>query len=216
MIPITKAELNELKMAPNQAMVRCNEYDEYLFMGEEELMIDKSYEPNKHRQTYGRIVKTPPAVIGLKEVPIQVDDIVYFHFNTLGNCEADNRVFLVEENGVVELYYVILVQWFYVAKRGEQVFTLNGWILLEAIREGIISTGGIAENFEKSIKGEFMDKEGVIRYAPEDYDKITIGSRVYFGGNSDVPLQYPLHNNLDDDTMFFRMREDDIYFEIVE
>lgn len=97
---------------------------------------------------YGNVVAAPPNEVynGISQ-EVVIDDVVYFHYNSLLN---DDNAFIL--NG--EMHYKIDYQDIFCAVRDGKIFAMSGWVLVEA---DIVKPSGYDGNLE--IPSDFQKEE---------------------------------------------------------
>jgi len=173
------------------------------------LWFDQSFEKEQHACTSGTIVGLPEKVVYPKpfkpQMELQIGDEVIFHYLDHSNAKSNGTM---DKDGNMFLPYDFL----YLAIRNGEVIMLNGYIVVEGIKETISSNKLIIP--DANIKQD--ETKGIVRYAGTpledgfDYPEILPGMKIVFPKHCSVPLQFQLHQIVDPDKVLYRMRYSDI------
>jgi len=223
MKPIRKASI---RLVPNNYVLVTPEigYDKVV-VGGKEIAIDTSFEPEMHSPTSGYVVKCcehlifnqndPTSTAYDTDVELKGGDKVWFHFLAIRLAIQYGQVFNMENQMVVAIPYDKI----YAGKRGDKVFTVNGWYLIEPEEKALPKTTLIIPD---TVKGD-SEVTGTVRFTPtpirgyhghpelgSDKGYAKAGDRVLFRVVDSIPLQYAYHANLIGRTKMYRMQEKDI------
>jgi co-chaperonin GroES (HSP10) len=189
------------------------------------LFLDTSYDENKHAETRGTVVRTPMKLTFDKkdphhtmdwktEIELQEGDDIIYHYLSAANAVGDGEYIDCEG----EIYFLIRYDQIFVAKRGEDVIPVNGFILVEPMAEDVkLNHGLILPDYLKERKDS---KKGIVKYIgscnqaylPDawanvvDQDNIRPGDLVVYDPHCDIPLQYDLHANFEGKKTFWRIQ----------
>jgi hypothetical protein len=193
-----------------------------------EVLIDTSYEVEKHAVTTGEVFKAPENIFfSYKsshassdfdvDMELKFGDKVYFHYLSCANAMKNNRFYECEGE------YYILIQYhsMYVAKRGDDIVMLNGWMLMEPIyvdtfESSVITKTDMSKDKTSSKYAKVSHIGNPVRNYLRYKDvselniKVKAGDIVMYDPHSDIPLQYAFHADLDGKKRFFRMQRKDI------
>jgi co-chaperonin GroES (HSP10) len=203
-------------------------HDNILFNDGRELLIDPTYEPEKHHQTSGIVHTVPDSLYFNKkdiefsmeyQVPVELQkgDKVFFHYLQISS--AINQKLLLTIEGKLHIF-VRYDQCFCAIREGEMIM-LNGWMLLEPydyeeqIQSEVINTK-LPSNRRKHhpLKGVIShigDPVSEYLWGKHETDKginVDKGDKVMFMPFSDIPLEYNMHQKLD--KVYFRVQRKDI------
>lgn len=197
------------------------------------LFVDDTYEKEKHAPTYGLVVKSPEKLYfdmedeELDSVAYDVDielktgDICFFHYLCTLNCRKEiNKLFFEDGD---DTYYMIKYDSMFAGIRGEEIFGVNGYLLVEGVenedRKMISKTGLVASDATL----EESEKRGIVKYTSGmvrnyfydttgkfDTDEVKSGDEVTFNRLNSIPLEYGLHRILGEGKPYFRMMRSDI------
>lgn len=207
-------DLEKIELLYNHVLVTCQLMNDHVMLAGNELLIDNTFEPDKHRSTKGEVVKVSPLTTKDYEMKARVGDEVHFHYLTLKGCDRDGRTFVVrgEEAASAKVYYIIPYPYLYCAVRENEIEMLNGWLLAEAIMQDEQERFGIKINTLAAARKEHLSDQGIVRFIGEpeagSVQQVNVGDHVFFTNDSDIPLEYDLHNSLG--RRFFRMKQSDI------
>lgn len=175
-------------------------YNDTMKLGDSEIYLDSKWNEFEHRVSYGEIVSAPSLV----ETGAEPGDTLIFHHHTTQNksLQIDDETFvcmLDQENprGSHAIAY---------RKKSGELVMLSGWVFVTPIEEkdedtvndsGIIVELGV-NKVRKDIAEVYtphkeLERQGVVK-----------GSVIGFSKNSDYKVK------LDDGTIVYRMRVDDI------
>jgi len=228
-------EFRKLRILNNKVLIKPRGgNDEIELSNGKTLFIDTSWEREKHAPTIGEVVKVPNRLIFDRkstmrttefdvDMELKVGDQAIYHYLVPENCMKRGEY--VEVND--DIYFVVNYDQIFCAKRGDEVIMVNGYILIEPVVEDAFESNILIT--PESLKDKNSPIEGIVRYIgspvrnylyekdlpPESANEPQVGDRVMFLEDSDIPLQYDLHANLEGKKMFFRMQRKDI-FGIVE
>jgi len=159
----------------------------------------------------------PESVTFDVDMEVKVGDTIYFHYLTKQNCEQDSRV-ITDEYG--DKLYLVKYDSCFVVKRKEEIIPINGYVIAERIT--------FTEKFDKIELPEWLKNKDSVKYAKIKYVgtpvrgyrtehnvceqniEIEEGDVVVYDKNSDIPLQYSFHNNLENDSEYIRMQRRDM------
>ena len=226
---LTEQQLNSLRVSPNKVLIKPSPgNDEITLSNGKKLFLDISYEREIHAVTTGEVIKVPPRLIynpklagGSVEfdvdMELDVGDKAFFHYLIQENC-LDKGKYVETEN---DIYFFVPYDQIYCAERKKEVVMINGWLLIEPILEDAFTSDIILT--PDTVKGQPKQTEGIVRYVGkavrqylyqrdivENDDEVNVGDKIMFLQDSDIPLQYELHANLEGKKTFFRMQRKDI------
>lgn len=190
------------------------------------LRIDKTFNPHLHAARTGVVVAVPQKLIyrhnlGPDSMPwdtdmeLKVGDEVTYHYLAAMTAEENTHTRYLTVGD--EMYYFIKYDRIYTAKRGDNIIMLNGFILVEPVRD-------LALNKFKSVLDIPLRQDkyfGVVRYVGSkvrdynkiykkfhgpDRDNIQPGDVVVMDEVCDIPLEYDLHATLDEGKVYYRVQ----------
>ena len=216
-----------MKLLFNNVLVKFDEPNDHIKVGDVELQIDTSYNPMQHAITTGTVIGLPSRLIFDRKEPsktmlydtdmeLRVGDRIIFEYLAYGEAVKNDPI----DGGYCIRYDEVLV-----AIRGEQVIPVNGIVLIEPI--DISETEEVKEMSKflvvpDYVKTQKSESRGVVRhvgsplrgYAMDtsnsihEADDLHVGDKVYFNSNYAIPLQYEMHRIFD--KVLYRMRRKDI------
>lgn len=216
------------RIPQNYVLVEVGELyqDKVILKNGSDIIVDPSYEPEKHHQVSG-IVKAVPDTLYFDKTdiefsveyvsPIEIEegDIVFFHYLQISNALSND--YIINKDGVVSIF-VRYDQCFCVI-RDNEIKMLNGWILLEPIdykdRPNSLFNTNLPSHRQK--KDPLRGKIAHIGNPVEEYfwgnekdDDINVeeGDVVTFLPHSDIPLEYRFHQSLNN--VYFRVQRKDL------
>ena len=231
---LLKPNPTPMKIISNRVLIKPDDnYDEVtLNDGTYEglkLKLVTKFEEFVHAISSGKVLEVPDKLVfypkgGEGSVRFDVDmelqkgDHIIFHYLAVKNAEKHSPK-IPQECGYPHGALFIDYDLIYVVIRGEQVFTVNGYIIIEA-EEDEINTKLYLPKHMRTSKSQ---SRGTVRYignparAYQDYPEIGIeneylkpGDKVWFPTFDAVPLQTDLHTLLDNGKVLYRMQYKDV------
>lgn len=203
-------------------------HDKVLFQDGRELLIDSSYEPEKHNQVSG-IVHTAPDSLYFDtsememsmeyDVPMELQkgDKVFFHYLQMSTAIKGNLILTIND----KLHIFVRYDQCFCAIRKEEVIMLNGWMLLKPNGEEDMVSSSIIDvdlpthrRKPHPLKGEVVHLGHPVKkylWSKHETDEnidVALGDIVMFLPYSDIPLEYALHQSLDD--IYYRVQRKDL------
>lgn len=206
-------------------LVEIDDSNESIKLGDGKIWIDTSFEPEKHAQTKGRVIKNCEADIFSIDTQgdhfshctckneISVGDLVIFHFLCVRDAIMHSRYFTEGKRKFLFIRYDEI----YVLLRGNEIIPINGWLLVAPKEEKLPETRLV---IPEMVKGRKSVNSGIVKYAgaPAEYyshDKkigvdqdIQVGDEVTFRDVDAIPVQYELHADLG---LLYRMKRTDCW-----
>jgi co-chaperonin GroES (HSP10) len=138
------------------------------------LNVATIYQPQAFAPTSGEVLDVSENVNG-----IQVGDTVFFHYNTLKNCEQQGRA-LKEDEIILQADRVIVI-----LRNGELIPT-DGWILATSAEPPQEKIGSIIvpEAYQK-----ISDKKFKVVGVPSGYDDCKVGDIILTQPDCDRPIE---------------------------
>jgi hypothetical protein len=206
-----------------------SEFNNKVKIGEVDFDLDTSFEKEKHSVVNGRVITPPksiyynpkPEVQSIEyKVPLEVrqGDVIYFHYLAISNAEADGRLFKQDN----KLYMFIMYDRVYCVERDNEVFGINGWLMVEPLPyerpkelEGIITPEMInnSDNIEAGIvkyTSTPVEQYKFEKIYGNEPDIVKKGDRIIFTPDSDIPIEYNLHQSIDSSKRYFRLQRKDV------
>lgn len=222
--------LNEFTPISNYVLVRPLRKDNELVLSDKQtIFIDPSWEREKHAPSAGIVIKTPAGIYfndkdANSTAEYETDqellegDTVVFHYLCFQTAIERRQCFTIDG----EIYLLIKYDQIFLAKRGDNVIPINGWLIIEPDDEDI--------NIGTLIKpDQLLNRKslthGTIRFAgsmvrayasvytkdkPFDTDEVSIGDHVTFSKEDSIPLQYELHQIIEKGKVLYRAQRKDI------
>jgi len=173
-----------------------------LKLGDREIFIDTRFDEFNHRICYGRVVSAPHVIdTGVKE-----GDTLFFHHHVTQNSTlslGDNNYIAVYDEENPRGSHAIA----YRNSKGE-IHMLSEWVFVQPIEdetEEEVTPSGIIIDIKLK---ERDDKEAIVFMPHKELARqgVKVGDVVGFDRDSDYKMK------LDDDTIVYRMRLDDISY----
>jgi len=208
-------------------------HDKVIFKDGRKLLIDTTYEPDKHNQVSG-IVHTVPDSLYFNtsdmefsmeyDIPMELKkgDKVFFHY--LQVTAAIKKELTLTIDG--KLHIFIRYDQCFCSIRDEDIVMLNGWMLLEPFgNEDRITSDVINVDlpFHRTkphpLKGEIahigipVNKYLWSKHETDDDVEVSKGDKVMFLPFSDIPLEYGLHQTLD--KLYYRVQRKDLLNKLI-
>lgn len=175
-------------------------YNDTIKLGDSEIYLDSKWNEFEHRVSHGEIVSAPSLV----ETGAEPGDTLIFHHHTTQNksLQIDDQTFvciLDQENprGSNAIAY---------RKKSGDLVMLSEWVFVTPIHEKeedvVTESGIVAELGQHKVRKDIAEV-----YTPHkelEAQGVTKGSIVGFSKNSDYKIK------LDDETIVYRMRVEDI------
>lgn len=214
--------IEKIKVPNNWVCIETDNSNEYVKLGGEKIILDISYAPEQHSQTVGKVVKVCDHIHFSKkshpshpyDVPVELKegDTVIFHFLAVRNAKNEGKQ--MTQDG--KTYSFIPYSEIFCALRGDDVFPVNGWILVEPLEKELPKTSIILTDLSKGSS----ETHGIVKYIGakvkdykdfpnlgEDPD-VAVGDKIMFSKLDSIPLQYELHNSLG--RLLYRMHRKDV------
>lgn len=216
--------IEKIKVPANWLCVRYDNSNEHFDLAGEKMKLDISFEPEKHAQTKGTVIKVCDHLVfnqkNSNSHPFDVDieikegDTVIFHFLTIIQAKKDGKIFI--EDG--QMYVFMPYERVFCALRGEEVIPVNGYIFVRPDDEPLPKTNLVLPEISKKLSkntGTVVHAGGKCRgyygihmaHLGED-PEVNIGDKVIFSELDAIPLEYEFHAILDRD--LYRMQRKDV------
>ena len=177
------------------------------------LVGDEDYKPAMHAERWGYVYKMSDSLHfdrtdmssmqWVTEIETEIGDKVWFDFR------AAMYAYTYECEG--EWYKIMEYQNLYIAERGKETITLNGYILFSEYEEDLDSDILLTTNIDKKYGiAEYVGSYNQGYLSPFYDDNITVekGDHVLFeSGTSCFPLEAGLHNEFSDDKFVIQQRK---------
>lgn len=206
--------------------VSCLRHKKINFQSGTEIIIDPTFHPEQHAETHG-IVKAIPDNLYFKHgdvmdsmemlisIDVKVNDKVYFHYLQINEALRQKKI--IEEDG--KIYIFIRHDSLFCGIRDGNMIMFNGWILLEPL-EVMHSNSNVLSKLPKNrikkdtLKGKIVHIGNSVKeyfYNKHESDKgidVSLNDTVIFLPDSDIPLEYKMHQDLD--KVYFRVQRKDL------
>jgi len=223
-------EIKQVQPIRNYVLVELdNAFNDKVKIGDTDFDLDTSFEKEKHSVVSGKVITPPnsiyynpkPEVQSVEyKVPLEIEkgDTIYFHYLAISNAEGEGRLF--SSNG--KHYMFIMYDRIFCVERDNQVFGVNGWLMVEPLPyerpeelEGIITPEMIngSENIEAGIvayKSTPVEQYKFEKTFGNELNTIKEGDRIIFTPDSDIPIEYHLHQSIDESKRYFRLQRKDV------
>lgn len=171
-------------------------------LGDKEIFIDTRFNEFDHRICYGRVVSAPHVI----ETGVKEGDTLFFHHHVTQNKSLalgeDNFICVLDQENPRGSHAIA-----YRNKEGE-LHMLSEWLFVQPVEDEVeeeVTESGIILDLNIKEKDE---REAVV-YMPHEELKaqgVEVGDVVGFDRDSDYKMK------LDDETIVYRMRLDDISY----
>ena len=199
------------------------------------LLIDTSYEPEKHIVRTGTVTSLPthltwkdgnPNFPWKTKVELKIGDQVVMYFLAVQNCLSKERKnFFKDKNDV---WIFIKYHNIYAAIRDGNIIPINGYVLVEPMEDpaftSLVARGKkndiwIPDTREQSkvdvvfgkvaFTGEKLEKYNS-PYKSDEHCNIQVGDEIVMKRIRDIPVEYEYHAKLDGGRKLYRMQRHDI------
>lgn len=233
-IKLSKQELDNIKLINNSVLVRPVVDTRKKRLGNTDitLEIDVDFDEDAHSRRVVEVVRTPNKLCFVKntrsrvsmqwetEIEVLKGDIVWVRsLATIGNDQTNLTMFICEG----DTYYLIKYQDFVVAKRGDEVICLNGYLLVHPNRDDYSEYKYVY--VPESIKKDAAVETWIIKYsgnpnknyrqgAKEDFsDELVLNQEVCLSKKRHpYPLENTLHSLFDGKEEYFFIQRADIVY----
>jgi co-chaperonin GroES (HSP10) len=184
----------------------------HLRIGETSVYIDTSFEPEKFAVTSAKVIHPPQGLSSVLNTDneVQQGDTIFFHYLCVGNAVRDGKYIMY--NG--KLYIIINYDSCYVAKRGNEIIMLNGYILVERINTELKKTDwGFIIPETKQSKNKCIEAQ--VKYIGKplknEHEIVRQGQNILIKPMADVPIEYKLFKNFNGQQVYYRIKREFIY-----
>ena len=187
-----------------------------------DLIIDTSFEPEKHTTTYGTVIALPSALTYGSEqhhmpwktsIETKVGDTVYFTWDAVVVAFGKTNPGVVQVEGDDSIYVIMKYQQLTLAVRDPFIIMLNGYCLIEEIKvsdlpsslkdKNLLSSLSAPSTVTHKVSAKFgrVIAVGLCNQAYDgdkhfDDDSVQAGQLVQFESFANIPIQYGLHADL--------------------
>jgi hypothetical protein len=192
-----------------------------------EIILDPTFHPEQHAQISGVVSVVPESlyfnekdvmnsVDYVTDIDVKIGDKVFFHYLQINIAISNKRI--IEEDG--KLFVFVEHDSLFCGIRNDKVVMFNGWMLLKPMSKA-------SDKEDKIIPGRPTDRQTyeplmgeithigspVIKYfyGKQETDSginVNAGDAVIFLPNSDIPLEYGMHQSLDE--KFYRVQRKEL------
>ena len=224
------SDFKQVKAGRNYVLAELDAiYNETIDAGGVELILDTSYEKERHSAVNAIVVSTPKdlyyspeasdqSIEFDTEMELEMGDKIFFHYLAISNALEEGRVF--NKNG--KFYIFLKYDRIFCAERNGYVFGINGWLLINPIVvENEYEGSGL--EIQEHLKNQESLQEGTIAYTSSplmqykfekrygsELDTLNTGDNIVFSQDSDIPIEYELHQSIDSKKRYFRLQRKDI------
>jgi co-chaperonin GroES (HSP10) len=200
-----------------------------------QLFIDCSFEPEKHAQVQGVVFGLPshlrytgrPSSMPW-ETPMEIkvgDTVIFYYLSVINALKPSSQRYLLEGK---DRYIFIEYQFIYAVVREGKIIPVNGYVLIETIEDPSITAERerLAKlNMELVITEKRNSKDvtyGRVKYLgtpnrqyvdsehTDDGVDISVGDVVLIRKTNDIPLQYSLHQQVNEGKPLLRVQRRNI------
>lgn len=193
--------------------VDCLRHKKIAFQNGFNIIVDPGFAKEQHAQTHGIVRNIPEGLYFNRndieslefETPITVKpgDKVFFHYLQINKAVNQNKA--IYKNGK---YYIFVKHdsLFFGIRDGEHIM-FNGWMLLKPIEVAVDEKKKYLDTLPKN-RQDHDPLMGEIAFAGPSVDKyfygsesdkgidVEVGDKVIFLPESDIPVEYPMHQSL--------------------
>lgn len=208
----------------------CVEYDNsnrfFKLKDGDELLIDTSYEPERHAQCIGTVMVVCEHLTFNKnstssypfdvDVEVKKGDKVVFHYLSISQAVKEGKTFV--QGG--KMYAFLPYERLFFAVRGDRVIPVNGYIFVRPdmekqdlgflhateLSEKISQTKGVVTHAGSPIRGYAGDMKHLAHLGEDP--NVAVGDNILFSSVDAVPLQYEMHSVLEKG--LYRMQRKDV------
>tara|TARA_R110000751_G_scaffold262043_2_gene361289 strand:+ start:1117 stop:1803 length:687 start_codon:yes stop_codon:yes gene_type:complete len=219
------------KIPKNHVLVEVDflRYKKIAFKSGTEIIVDPTFSPEKHAQTSGIVSVVPESLyydkedVGcfnsvefLTDISIKVGDKVFFHYLQINLAINQHRI--IEEDG--KFFIFIKYDSLFMSIRDEKVVMHNGWMLLKPVDRAVDEASKINRRLPKDrqthdpLKGEIAFLGDPVKeyfWGNDETDEgidVKKGDVVIYLPHSDIPLEYNMHQSLDE--KYFRVQRKEL------
>ena len=206
-------------------------HDKILFKDGSKLIVDTTYEPDKHNQVFG-VVHTAPDDLYFDpkemefsveyDIPMEIKkgDKIFYHYLQISTAIKQDLVLNI--GGKTHIF--VRYDQCFCAMRGDQVIMLNGWMLLEPYGLEDVLTSEVIKirpgnRRPHPLKGKIahigtpVNKYLWSAHESDDHINVKSGDKVMFLPYSDIPLEYGIHQTLDQ--TYYRVQRKDLLNKLI-
>lgn len=138
------------------------------------LNVATTYQPQAFAPTSGEVLDVSESVSG-----IEIGDTVFFHYNTLKNCEQQGRA--VNGNEIILQADRVIV----ILRNGELIPT-DGWILAKSAEPPQEKIGSI---IVPEVARKIRDNKFIVHSVHKGYEDCKVGDTIYTLPDCDIALE---------------------------
>jgi co-chaperonin GroES (HSP10) len=217
----------------NNVMVKLDAKNDYIETKSGlRLLLDTSFEPEKHVVRVGTVEALPRELQFKKEIPweteieLKLGDRVVMYFMAIQNCLSKEQKKYAQEGK--DVYIFIKYHNIYAIIRGEEIIPINGYVLVEPIEdpewirlnEQASKAGLIIPDMRKLSKTHitygkiaYLGKPNLRyseKYKSDEYYDLKVGDEIIMKKIRDIPVEYEYHAKMDGGRKLYRMQRHDI------
>jgi len=219
-------ELQKMRPVNNMVLVRLNrKTDEILLEGGVKLYLETRFHKERNAPVTGEVIAVPDQLLCRKwmewETEMELEVGAQAWWGYLDTCYAleNSSHHFQDEDG--RNYILVPYQSFVCQKIGDNIKTVNGYLLCEGVEEEVLksSTIYIPDDIRKNKSAVFA----ILRYQGnrntwyrvsqyhDTEESVCNGSVIAFTANSDIPLEYDLHQSIEGrNKHFYKMQLRDV------
>lgn len=205
-----------------------------------DLFVDTTFDPEKHATVTGEVYGVPShlqytgkpnkGMPWLTDMEIRIGDKVIFYYLSVVNAlNKSNKRYLLEGN---DRYVFISYEFIYAIVRDDKVIPINGYVLLEGVEDPAITAErermkkiGLAYVVTERRSNSHVTY-GKVKYVSTpnreyvDADQsdegidVEVGDVVVIRKTNDIPLQYNLHQKVNEGKPLLRVQRRSIFAKI--
>jgi hypothetical protein len=209
--------IEKIRIPKNHVLVEVGflRHKKIAFQSGTEIIVDPSFVKEQHAKTNGIVKAIPEALYFnpldpmqsseyLTNINVKVGDEVFFHYLQVNTAVNERKI--IEEDG--KFYIYINHDSLFCSIRDDEMIMHNGWMLLEPMDLAVDEKKTYIDRIPRHRQSHDPLK-GRIVHLGDQVEKYIFGSEtdagiyvkkgdiVIFLPNSDIPLEYHMHQSLD-------------------
>lgn len=238
---VTKEELERMEIRSNKVLLRpLRETSNERYAGvnrnlvekvicrdtenEARIWIDCTYNVGQHAPVFCEVIKVPKRLDPKRmewetDMELQVGDKVVASYMSISNALALEHE-SVDDDMIVcgkDIYCYIEYEYLYVAKRGDEIIPLNGYVLCEPVTKNVNELDGLiridkedmSEHFArvKYVGSELRSyKSPDLKEFSDSKAPVKEGDLIAFDRACDIPIEFGMHAEMMGGKTFFRIQ----------
>jgi hypothetical protein len=203
----------------------CLRHKKIPFKNGYDIIIDPGFAKEQHAQTHGIVRKLPEALYFNEKdieslefktpITVQEGDKVFFHYLQINKAISKNKTIYKDGKYYIFIHHDSL----FFGERNNQYIMFNGWMLLKPIKAAVDEEKLYLDTLPKN-RQEHDPLMGEIAFCGEPVEQyfygsetdegvnVKVGDKVVFLPHSDIPVEYPMHQSLEQ--KYFRVQRKEL------